>query len=92
MTSILGTILSVIFVFMGLQIWAKSDLPAIFREIAINTRKDEYEGSNYSAVKILSTLYKVGSIFLWFFAIIILIASIKYGRAYDKILFGALVK
>jgi hypothetical protein len=92
MTTILGIILSILLLFRGLLIWAKSDIPAIFREIAINTRKDKDDGSNYSAVKILSGLNKLVSILLWFLAVIILVASIKYGKEYDKILFGTILK
>ncbi len=88
MTIYIGLVISVLLLYWGLNVWARSDLPIIFREIAINTRKDRTDGSNYTAVQMLSILYKIGSVICWFFAIVLLIAAIKYGKQYDSILFG----
>jgi hypothetical protein len=92
MTSILGVIISALLAFSGLVIWAKSDLPIIIREIAINTRKNIYDGPNYTAVKMLSILLKIGPIVMWLIAFFVLIVSVKYGKEYDKILFGNILK
>lgn len=72
MEILLACVLLLVFAFWGLFIWAKADIPVIYREIAINTRKDESNNyNNYSSVKILNILYKIGAVLIWVLGIFI---------------------
>jgi hypothetical protein len=92
MISLLGIVVSILVAFGGLVIWAKSDMPIIQREIAINTRKDMDDGPKYSAVRFLSFLLKCESIIIWFVCFIIILVSLKYGKEYEKIISRILIK
>ena len=63
--TMLQLIYIIIGVLSGLLVFASADLPLIWRETAINTRKDSKEGSNYSSAKLLSTLIKAIAILIW---------------------------
>tara|TARA_B110000116_G_C16668052_1_gene504892 strand:- start:50 stop:361 length:312 start_codon:yes stop_codon:yes gene_type:complete len=67
----------------GLLVFASADLPLIWRETAINTRTDIKEGSNYSSVKLLSTLIKAIAILIWVASLIAICYLIyKYAISY----------
>ena len=70
----------------GLLVFASADLPLIWRETAINTRTDIKEGSNYSSVKLLSTLIKAIAILIWVASLIAICYLIyKYAFYYDAV-------
>jgi hypothetical protein len=80
MYTIIGIIAFIIFLFIGIAIWARSDLPMIQREIAINTRQEKDNGPEYNAVKVLSAVYKIGAFLVILAGIIALVLIIKYGQ------------
>lgn len=55
----------------GVFTFAASDLPLAVREIALNTRKREDNGSHYAFLKILSVTIKVIAVLAWTSGIII---------------------
>lgn len=68
--NILVSILSlVLFGVMGLAVWAGSEVPLIWREIALNTRKTA-QGSDYKMVQILAIIIKVFAGLIWLLGII----------------------
>ncbi len=63
--SALGSLLT------GLLLWACSEVPLAWREIAINTRSHANKGSEYSGLQDLSVLIKVFAIIAWVAGVVI---------------------
>ncbi len=57
--------LFILFVLLGIIVWASSDTPLAWREIAMNTRKNREEGSSYTMLRILSVCLKILAVLLW---------------------------
>ncbi len=50
---------------VGLTVWAFSEVPLAWREIALNTRRNTEEGSPYNMLKVLSVCLKILAVLLW---------------------------
>jgi hypothetical protein len=62
---LLSQFLFLFFGLIGLLVWSGSDVPLAMREIAINTRRDQANGSPYVMVKVFSVCLKVFAVVLW---------------------------
>ncbi len=67
---------------VGLMVWAGSDLPMAWREIALNTRKDPEQGSPYAMLKVLSICLKILAVGLWIFGIATVVAVAVAGSGF----------
>jgi hypothetical protein len=65
MIFLLSQFLFILFVLIGIIIWASSDTPLAWREIAINTRRNADQGSSYTMLKVLSVCLKILAVILW---------------------------
>ena len=50
--------------FLGLLYWAAAELPLVWRETALNTRKTE-GGSPYNGLATLALLIKISAVLIW---------------------------
>jgi len=57
--------LFILAVLLGIMVWASSEQPLAWREIAINTRKNPDYGSSYTMLKVLSVCLKIFAVLLW---------------------------
>ena len=65
MVFLVSQFLFILFVLIGIIVWACSDTPLAWREIAINTRKNPDHGSAYTMLKVLSVCLKIFAVLLW---------------------------
>lgn len=68
---------------VGLIVWAWSDVPMMWREIAINTRRNPEQGSPYAMVKVLSVCLKILAVVLWIAGIASIVAVAVAGSAFN---------
>ena len=59
MIFLVSQFLFILFVLIGIIVWALSDRPLALREIAINTRRNGDVGSSYTMLKVLSVCLKI---------------------------------
>ena len=65
MVFLVSQFLFILFVLLGIIVWAASDTPLAWREIAINTRRNPDQGSSYTMLKVLSACLKIFAVLLW---------------------------
>jgi hypothetical protein len=65
MQIVLTLLAMILFALAGLATWASSDRPLALREIAMNSRRDPREGSDFVLLKVLSVLLKVFAVIIW---------------------------
>ena len=65
MVFLVSQFLFMVFILVGIIVWACSDTPLAWREIAINTRKNADQGSAYTMLKVLSVCLKIFAVLLW---------------------------
>jgi hypothetical protein len=65
MIFLLSQFLFILVVLIGIIVWAASETPLAWREIAINTRKNAEQGSPYTLLKVLSVCLKILAVILW---------------------------
>jgi len=65
MIFLVSQFLFILFVLLGIIVWAGSDTPLAWREIAINTRRNPENGSSYTMLKVLSVCMKIFAVLLW---------------------------
>jgi uncharacterized membrane protein len=65
MIFLLSQLLFIIFVLIGIIVWAYADMPLAWREIAMNTRRTAEQGNPYTMLKVLSICLKILAIILW---------------------------
>jgi hypothetical protein len=65
MIFLVSQFLFILFVLVGIIVWAGSDRPLALREIAINSRKDPSHGSPYVMLRVLSVCLKIFAVLLW---------------------------
>ncbi|MBN2536295.1 MAG: hypothetical protein JXB88_25660 [Spirochaetales bacterium] len=67
---------------LGIFTFAASDMPLAVREIAMNTRKREDNGSHYAFLKIMSVAIKVFAVLTWLSGIIISFIIVYQNRLF----------
>ncbi|MGO9310998.1 MAG: hypothetical protein ACLQDL_18490 [Spirochaetia bacterium] len=65
MIFLVSQFLFILFVLLGIMVWAASDIPIAWREIAMNTRRNPENGSPYTMLKVLSVCLKIFAVLLW---------------------------
>jgi hypothetical protein len=88
MIFLVSQFLFIMFVLLGIMVWARSDQPLAMREIAINTRKDPDQGSPYTMLKVLSVCMKIFAVLLWIAGIAAIIGINVAGSAVDGLFRG----
>jgi len=61
--------LFILFVLLGIMVWAASETPLAWREIAMNTRRNPENGSPYTMLRVLSVCLKIFAVLLWILGI-----------------------
>jgi hypothetical protein len=74
MVFLVSQILFLLIILIGFIVWAYSDMPLAWREIAINSRRDGQEGNAYVMLKVLSVCLKVLAIIFWIAGIACIVA------------------
>ena len=90
MIFLVSQFLFILFVLLGIIVWASSDQPLAWREIAINTRRDPESGSPYTMLKVLSVCLKIFAVLLWIAGIASIVGLNVAGSAMGSILQGNL--
>ena len=65
---------------VGLVYWAGAELPLVWRETAINTRKTE-GGPQYNGLKTLAKILKLLAIFMWVMAVFAIVGLGAMGNS-----------
>ena len=65
MIFLVSQFLFILFVLVGIMVWASADMPLAWREVAINTRKNGDQGSPYTMLRVLSVCMKIFAVLLW---------------------------
>ena len=86
MVFLISQFMFILFVLIGIIIWASSDRPIALREIAINSRRDHDEGNAYSMLKVLSVCLKILAVFFWVLGIAAVIGVNMAGNAFGSLL------
>jgi hypothetical protein len=86
MVFLISQFMFILFVLIGIIIWASSDRPLALREIAINSRRDHDEGSAYTMLKVLSVCLKILAVLFWVIGIAIVIGMNIAGNALGSLL------
>jgi hypothetical protein len=68
MVFLLSQFLFLFFGLIGLLVWSGSDIALAMREIALNTRRDQGNGSPYTLIKVFSVCMKIFAVVLWLLA------------------------
>ena len=89
MVFLVSQFLFILFVLLGLMVWAASDTPLAWREIAINTRRNPEQGSTYTMLKVLSACLKIFAVLLWIAGIAMIVGMNIAGSAIGGLFSGA---
>jgi len=81
--------LFILFVLLGIIVFAAADTPLAWREIAINTRRNPEQGSSYAMLKVLSACLKIFAVLLWIAGIAMIVGMNIAGSTVSGILSGA---
>ena len=65
MIFLVSQFLFILFVLIGIIVWASSDMPLAWREVALNTRRNPDQGSSYTMLKVLSVCMKIFAVLMW---------------------------
>jgi hypothetical protein len=88
MIFLVSQFLFILFVLLGIIVWAASDTPLAWREIAINTRRNPENGSPYTMLKVLSVCLKIFAVLLWIAGIASIVGLNVAGSAVGSLLQG----
>ena len=88
MIFLVSQFLFILFVLVGVMVWAGSDQPLAWREIAINTRKNADQGSPYTMLRVLSVCMKIFAVLLWVAGIAAIIGINIAGSSLDGLFKG----
>ena len=89
MVFLVSQFLFILFVLLGIIVWAAGDTPLAWREIAINTRRNPEQGSSYTMLKVLSASLKIFAVLLWIAGIAMIVGMNIAGSTLSDILSGA---
>jgi hypothetical protein len=85
MIFLVSQFLFILFVLVGIMVWAASDTPLAWREIAINTRRNAEQGSSYVMLKVLSACLKIFAILLWILGVATIVGMNFAGAAFSSL-------
>ncbi len=88
MIFLVSQFLFILFVLLGIMVWASSEQPLAWREIAINTRKNPDHGSQYTMLKVMSVCLKIFAVLLWIAGIAAIVGMNVAGSAFGGLLGG----
>jgi hypothetical protein len=88
MIFLLSQFLFLLFVLVGIMVWAYSDMPLAWREIAINTRRNGNDGGSYPMLKVLSVCLKILAVLMWVLGIAAIVAINVTGTGVSGLLQG----
>jgi len=86
MIFLVSQFLFILFVLLGIIVWASSDQPLAWREIAINTRRNPQEGSPYTMLRVLSVCLKIFAVLLWIAGIAAIVGMNVAGSAFGSLI------
>jgi uncharacterized metal-binding protein len=86
MIFLVSQFLFILFVLIGVIVWAFSDMPLAWREVALNTRRNPDQGSSYTMLKVLSVCMKIFAVLLWIVGIAAIIGMNVAGNAFGGLL------
>jgi hypothetical protein len=86
MVFLVSQFLFILFVLVGIMVWAASDTPLAWREIALNTRKSTEQGSSYTMLKVLSACLKIFAVLLWILGVATIVGMNFAGSAVSDLL------
>jgi len=86
MIFLLSQFLFILVVLIGIIVWASSETPLAWREIAINTRKNADQGSSYTMLKVLSVCLKILAVILWIVGVASIVGINVAGSAFGDFL------
>ena len=76
---LVGLIYGGLLAVVGLVYWAGAELPLVWRETAINTRKGDGVGPLYNGLKTLAKILKVLAVIMWVMAVFAMIGITTMG-------------
>ncbi len=88
MAFLVSQFLFLLCVLVGVTVWAFSEVPLAWREIALNTRRNTEQGSPYTMLKVLSVCLKILAVLLWIFGIASIVSLNLGGSALGGLLGG----
>jgi hypothetical protein len=88
MIFLVSQFLFLLFILIGIMVWAYSDMPLAWREIALNTRRNGDEGSGYTMLKVLSVCLKIFAVLLWVLGIASIVGINVAGSTVSGLLQG----
>jgi hypothetical protein len=86
MIFLVSQFLFILFVLLGIMVWAASDTPLAWREIAMNTRRNPENGSPYTMLRVLSVCLKIFAVLLWIVGIAAIVGMNVAGSAMGGLL------
>ena len=86
MIFLVSQFLFILFVLLGIIVWASADQPLAWREIDINTRRNPQDGSSYTMLKVLSACLKIFAVLLWIAGIAAIVGMNVAGSAFGSLL------
>jgi len=86
MIFLVSQFLFILFVLIGIIVWASSDRPLALREIAINTRQNGDAGNPYTMLKVLSVWLKIFAVLLWILGVASIVGLNVGGSEFGSLL------
>ncbi len=81
MAFLVSQLLFLLVILGGVMVWAFSEVPLAWREIALNTRRSTDQGSPYTMLKVLSVCLKLLAVLLWIAGVAAIVAINVTGSA-----------
>jgi hypothetical protein len=88
MIFLVSQFLFILFVLLGIMVWASADMPLAWREVALNTRKNGDQGSAYTMLRVLSVCMKIFAVLLWIAGIAAIVGINVAGSSIDGLFRG----
>jgi len=86
MIFLVSQFLFILFVLIGIIVWASSDRPLALREIAINSRQNGDVGNPYTMLKVLSVCLKIFAVLLWILGVASIVGLNVAGSEFGSLL------
>ena len=86
MIFLVSQFLFILFVLIGIIVWASSDRPLALREIAINTRQNGDAGNPYTMLKVQSVCLKIFAVLLWVLGVASIVGLNVAGSEFGSLL------
>ena len=86
MAFLLSQFLFLLIILIGVMVWAFSEVPLAWRDIALNTRRTTEQGSPYTMLKVLSVCLKIFAVLLWIAGIAAIVAINIAGSTFSGLI------